>query len=545
MATNEALPRVCAKGHDPERLGRWTWLRLQGKNNIYTRIVSAYQPVKNTSEIGSTYQQQLRYFRNQEIYTDPLTLFDRDLLTEITLWMSEGDNIVISFDSNQDIQNDTLPNLLKSKGLRDLILDFHPQEDPPETYKWNTQLIPIDGIFASPGISISAGGYCPYDHIVSSDHRTLWVDITFQTILGHQPPPLARKKCKRFTSSNLFHRTAYNNLVLKKYKEDNQRVPRLAAWLRAATPTNTTQAKVEANHSLLLDENHRIRKEAGREVRKLRVGTVEWTPEWQEAQDEVKLWRVTLRQHNGKVNGKYLKTLMKKVGNTDANRVSNATAKERYDAAVARRAALRPRASQLRREFLDRLAQKAAKENNTKKESELKRLKEQEKQRKLGYQIRSVIPSKKKSKKGLATRLFATEEGLQRECADQNSLVQASIKVFQQRYENALTSPTNNGQLLQDIGFLAEGPGVPAILQGNYISPPGTDRYTKLVLKNLQTPPQWIDVPSLDCQVTQQDHSHAWKKQREMTGCDSRGLDFSHYICGAYDPVIAEVDATA
>ena len=42
--------------------------------------------------------------------------------------------------------------------------------------------------------------------------------------------------------------------------------------------------------------------------------------------------------------------------------------------------------------------------------------------------------------------------------------------------------PITQGQLLQDLGHLADTPAATAILQGTYKFPPGTDKATILVL---------------------------------------------------------------
>jgi len=192
LMTNEALPRTIASGTDPEELGRWSWVRIQGRDGVHTRVLSAYRPVKNTSYIGSTYQQQLRYFRSQNNHTDPLELFDKHLLEEITPWLAAGDHVIISMDANQDVRTGKLAGKLATKGMRECILEMH-EDNPPETYKRNTTSTPIDGIFLSPGLQATAGGYCKYTQFCASDHRTLWVDISFQSMLGHQPPPPCSK----------------------------------------------------------------------------------------------------------------------------------------------------------------------------------------------------------------------------------------------------------------------------------------------------------------------------------------------------------------
>ena len=45
-------------GKDPTKLGRWTWMRLRGKDQIHTRFVSAYRPCKNVG-ISTTWTQHL------------------------------------------------------------------------------------------------------------------------------------------------------------------------------------------------------------------------------------------------------------------------------------------------------------------------------------------------------------------------------------------------------------------------------------------------------------------------------------------------------
>ena len=64
MCLSTAHSRVYKQmGSDPTNLGRWTWARVQGRHGHFLRVASAYRPNKNTSEVGSVYQQHLRYFR--------------------------------------------------------------------------------------------------------------------------------------------------------------------------------------------------------------------------------------------------------------------------------------------------------------------------------------------------------------------------------------------------------------------------------------------------------------------------------------------------
>ena len=49
-------------GADPTGLGRWTWVRVRGKDNMHTRFISAYKPCRSKATTGTTWAQQLNYF---------------------------------------------------------------------------------------------------------------------------------------------------------------------------------------------------------------------------------------------------------------------------------------------------------------------------------------------------------------------------------------------------------------------------------------------------------------------------------------------------
>ena len=58
MAVDEVSCIVIATGQEFRSLGRWSWILLQVKNNIRTRIVTAYYPAVRTSA-RVEYSQQL------------------------------------------------------------------------------------------------------------------------------------------------------------------------------------------------------------------------------------------------------------------------------------------------------------------------------------------------------------------------------------------------------------------------------------------------------------------------------------------------------
>jgi hypothetical protein len=65
-------------------------------------------------------------------------------------------------DGNEDMHRGLFSQTFCSLQLREVLLQRHGNK-APSTYRRNTNDIPIDGIWASLGIEIIAGGYFDYD----------------------------------------------------------------------------------------------------------------------------------------------------------------------------------------------------------------------------------------------------------------------------------------------------------------------------------------------------------------------------------------------
>jgi hypothetical protein len=65
VAVNEAVNRARDGGKDATGLGRWVWMRFQGKEGHMTRVVSVYRPCCTSNKELSVWEQQVRYFRGK------------------------------------------------------------------------------------------------------------------------------------------------------------------------------------------------------------------------------------------------------------------------------------------------------------------------------------------------------------------------------------------------------------------------------------------------------------------------------------------------
>ena len=84
MAMGELVYKIGSQGVDPRNLGRWSYMTIDGKNDLSTTLITCYCPVKGTCT-GSAYVQQLKYMADHraELPEDmncPRQLFGHDLI---------------------------------------------------------------------------------------------------------------------------------------------------------------------------------------------------------------------------------------------------------------------------------------------------------------------------------------------------------------------------------------------------------------------------------------------------------------------------------
>ena len=105
------------------------------------------------------------------------------------------------------------------------------------------------------------------------------------------------------------------------------------------------------------------------------------------------------------------------------------------------------------------------------------------------------------------------------------------------------SSPFSKEPLLSLLGLLADTEHAEQILRGTFVVPEGTDQYVRDIINQLQRPSPDKCIPKEALHLSAEKIAQAWKRRRPNTQAEPSGLSFPHHICGAYNPIIAEVDA--
>jgi hypothetical protein len=129
---------------------------------------------------------------------------------------------------------------------------------------------------------------------------------------------------------------------------------------------------------------------------------------------------------------------------------------------------------------------------------------------------------------------FTSKEGIEAGCQWENS----------RRFSQTSSTPFMTSPLVDEFGYLAQGPATNAVLKGTYIPPLGTDPYAQKLLKELKMDSSVVAAPPMKVIFSVDQHIKGWRKAREFTATGPLGLTFSHFIATTYDPVLASFDAT-
>ena len=214
--------------------------------------MTAYRPCKTVANLGSVYNQHLRYWRNKGEFECPLALFDQQFEEQIQEWLHAGEQLVIGIDANEDIQTGQTAAMMNRLGLQDAVLSSFPGQAPPETNLKNDQQTPIDALYVTPGILPTTAGYMPYFQMAFSDHRALFITVPYESCLGHNLPNVPLRLPRRIKAKDPRSRELYNRITKQEYAKAKNFIPAGIKELQAMQSSNASKIEIVLLHSKLL-----------------------------------------------------------------------------------------------------------------------------------------------------------------------------------------------------------------------------------------------------------------------------------------------------
>lgn len=534
LTTDEFTPQICDKGRDATGLGRWAWQRFRGKDDTTVRIISAYRPCTNPNP-SSVWSQHNRHLNKTDgPHRDPIDAFFQDLSQAIQRWTDDdNDQIVLCLDANEDVRKGRILHLSQSCGLTEAILHHNRGTNPPATQNRNQTRTPIDGIFISPGLSVIAAGYCPFQPEVS-DHRMLWVDLQMYSILGYNKPPMVPPKLRRLNSKNPPARRKYIERTKKnlfQQKQLDQRLETVEARARVEGWSQSLEHEYNQISALNISFRHN---DAERRCRRTPVGGVAFSDTLQILRDKIYLWTLLSKRFTKKISSTTIRRLLArdelKPHLPDVYSLTLPQCLQELQEARTAYKTSKKDAIPLRRNFLERLAESRAEQYGTTVEAERKKVINE---KKLADQHHNVKRMRGRLNRSATTMVQVAETITRPEghtdtvihtLTDRREMERACMSENKSRFNQTIHTPPMTEPLVSEFGYLADTPQAEQVLNGTYLPPPATDPYAALLLQELRQPAS-ITPQSTD--LSTKTHVQGWTVQKENTSAEPSSLHFS------------------
>jgi hypothetical protein len=314
LAINDSVHRVSSMECDQSGMGRWSSIRIQGKNQTSIRLIAAYRCVKNIHGPLSTWNQQRFILDSTNRTEDPIDAFDNDLINSTKKWIALGEQIIVGIDVNEDVRTGSFARRLRLEcGLREVMFGTYGL-NLPNTYARGS--VPIDGLFVSQSLFQCQ---CGYTDIVC-DHRMLWIDVPVELALGYSPSAIAKPSPKRLILQDPRIVKKYNK-ILHEHLEKHEVLSQIRK-LEDEIEGKMTPAQMSEYNRL---DTFRIQAAliAQKRCRKLCMGAVPYSPKLSLAGKKIRAWKLLLKKKSGGlVQTKYLQRKLKEADIADTSLLS-------------------------------------------------------------------------------------------------------------------------------------------------------------------------------------------------------------------------------
>jgi hypothetical protein len=468
IAFGDMVFRIYKQGQDFRNLGRWSFMTIQGKNNLLTTIITCYCPVLGTGAL-SAYSQHLLYMSShREDIPDhidcPRQLFGHDLTELVISLQSQDHQIVLMGDFNSEYSH--LEDWMLNLGLVNTIKEKHDSEGPRTCLKSKDS--PIDCIFSSPQIKIRSGGLLSFGRL-DSDHRGLWIDIPDFLIYGYNPPPFINPAARRLKLEDPRIVSKYIT-CLTKMMHDNDLFNRMEKLHKATIyplPPHL-QKEYESIDKIITS----LMDKAEHQCRKIKAGKHPWSPGFERARKQVEYWVRREKYIKGECkNARYLINLQNQLGIQFDPTLSLQDIQSEIKQAKNNRTRCYKDAESLSIEFRTQLAMAKEEAGEVKAATALRNMNRIEEQRRLFRRIRHM---EGKIQSGNTTQVTITSpNGTKQEYTAQKDV---ESKIIENNETKRHQTEEGACQLILPeftdlLGHFGEGPAIPEILNGTFTPP--------------------------------------------------------------------------
>ena len=535
--TNDMAHRYIQEEKDPKQMGRWIYQSIKGKNGQVIRIYSAYRPCVSHGE-NTIYAQQTRGLTTLNDTRCPRVAFLEDLKTEIETANDKQEWVILAMDANTDITTKEIENFARTVNLINPITERHGSEGPPTYMRGSKQ---IDAILISPQIRIEECGYLP--HIASpSDHRVLWIDIKNEGLLGTKRTTMTQKHETRLKMDDDQCKKKFRKIFKQTIKTENiENLIDNQFQIAKESPTQVCQETIDH----IFQKITKAAMHAEKKCRKIKAGKHDWSPDLKKAQSAYTYWKLVTKARKGEKVCK--RTMKHKKRETPTHLMRNAEEMNEEEIQEMKRRAgtnLRTtykRSEEKRTEYLHKLCQTAALENNMSVIGKIKQKQHQEQQRKINRYINSCTEKMNLAMKEaeIPNDWDNSEQGYTT-CTDKEEIEYWAIHHIHRNFRQIYDTPPCTEPFVDEFGLIATNQNSEQVLNGTYNPPDEMNEHMKIMLRQLKKPENMTRVTTI---ISTRELQDATKIIKERTSASPFGCRFAQIKAAAEDEGLATMMA--
>ena len=174
------------------------------------------------------------------------------------------------------------------------IYELHDATTAPPTYFRTRSNQVVDGIWKTPGIEVVAGSFLAPDEF-TGDYSLLWLDVTYRSALGHNPPMPVTPAASRLQ----LHNSKLVERYLREYEKliINESLCKRQFSLKATTSYGVPLTPAQAQEAEAIDVMRtKCMLKAEKKCRKLKMGMVDFSPEIAQSLNMLAFWDVAIKR---------------------------------------------------------------------------------------------------------------------------------------------------------------------------------------------------------------------------------------------------------
>ena len=387
--------RRITKGIDSHKLGRWSYITLNGRNNSFLTIIIGYRVCqgqhRNSVGMNTAFMQQDTLLKKKGNKRTPQEMFIVDMTSFIEGLIAKGHEIIVALDANEcwDSPHSRIQEMILKLGLFDIAKERHRMR-VPNTYSRANSASRIDYIFGSENVlkNTVAFGMAPenYGNILG-DHRPQYLDLNINALLDLNSKDIGSPTSRLLKSTDPKCVQRYVD-TLKKHFEAHRVFERVEElWTELHDTGIMSQDKLDKYNAIDRDI-YRLCTNAENGIKRKQCTKYVWSPQLDEAVRDVHYWMTRKRVLHNK--SKTIDLVSKGMSNGHCDDVTAGVPviEEEIQQAYARLKEIQKKDTEKRVEFLNSLAEKYALDNKIDKDTAIRELMSHEETRELFRTIR-------------------------------------------------------------------------------------------------------------------------------------------------------------